>query len=74
LVVNCIIEEKHRIKCKEEDVEVELLSLQQQVSERFVRLARLYRQRKAVVDKGYKMVRQGLRSLDALEEVEREEA
>jgi hypothetical protein len=39
-----------------------------------VHLACLCRQRKAVVDKGYKMVRQGLCLLDALEDAEREEA
>ena len=74
LIVNCIIKEKHHIKHKEEDIEAELIALQQQVSKYFACLARLYYQWKLMVDKGHKMVWRGLHSLDALKEVEREEA
>jgi hypothetical protein len=72
--VNRIIDEKRRIEREEEEVESELLHLQQQVAERFARLARLRRQRKTIVSKGHEMVRRGLRSLDSLEEAEREES
>lgn len=74
LVATRLMAEKRRIESEEDSVETELLALQQQVNERIARLTRLRKQKKMVVSKGHDMIRRGLRSLDELEEAERQEA
>jgi len=47
--------------------------MQQKMNESFARLVRLRRQREAVVAKGVKMVQEGLRDMEELEEFESRE-
>lgn len=69
-----IIFEKRRLEREEKQEEEEWLAMQQKMNESFARLVRLRRQKEAVVAKGVKMVQEGLRDMDEVDEFERRES
>ena len=79
--MNRFIAEKRRIEREEKATEEALLVLQKQMeeqgrllAEKISRLSRLRKQKEVILSKGKDMVIRGLRDLDELERVEREES
>ena len=72
-VVSRISAENKRLVSQEKETEEELRELHRKSSEALARLARLRRLRESLVTRGAKMVNLGLKSLDELDEAERQE-
>jgi hypothetical protein len=72
--VDRILREQRRLEAVEESTTNDLHRIQQELSERLARLARLRRQKRLLMDKGKEMVRRNLENLDELEAEESLEA
>lgn len=69
-----VVAESQRLRQEEADTSEKLARLHRETSEALAKLERLRKQRESLVSRGATMVNRGLQSLDALDEMEREES